>query len=418
MLYISSKDFKLRARTVFLFICSLTIVWVYLALSRIKANIHPIVLITGPLILGFSEEALYHARWLAPDGLLMQSSALTILLSIYCVRNERKRISLFILAAIAGGLCAGIKYQGGLFILPVVLALYTKSDKACSMRFIIESAILLAVFAATFLVTTPAALLDTDRFIDDVTSEIVHYRSGEHWGYTGYTVASFVEHLGLMTAYVSLVLLSKSTLASVTFFALAMAGMFHLAANDRKTAFVLLPVPIIYFFYFSTQRVMIVRNLLCLLPFLSIFSALGVQHFLKFKRRAGSVVAGIVMMLLAVSAAIPIISPVTPKASDAKCKETVDRHIDNSEETFYATPSIALQRSSSFLMAKSPQKAERFVFSTTEVNHTKLEANRPYTYEVLCGTEEVNFNYYPTWIGETFVVSMDMGKAINMGIVK
>ena len=113
--------YHLQVRAVFLIVSALAVLWTYwqvVAQGRSKWE--------GGLaaaFLGLSWEVAYHARWIAPDTVLMQFGALALLLSTWAVRHpgETRWIRW---AAGAAGLACGTKYPGGLLLLPVLIAAY------------------------------------------------------------------------------------------------------------------------------------------------------------------------------------------------------------------------------------------------------------------------------------------------------
>ena len=60
-----------------------------------------------------------------------------------------------------------------------------------------------------------------------------------------------------------------------------LAGMILCARKGYLSSVSLLVVPIAYLIYFSSQRVMIVRNLLVLVPFMAIFCAMGIYGLIE-----------------------------------------------------------------------------------------------------------------------------------------
>jgi hypothetical protein len=97
---LKEKAFRLRLRRIFGFVTALTTLWIYFAVliwgrSWLEA-------MGAALFFTFSWEMIYHARWIAPDGILMQFGALTFfLLSLAWRKNSRLAILLAAVAAYA-----------------------------------------------------------------------------------------------------------------------------------------------------------------------------------------------------------------------------------------------------------------------------------------------------------------------------
>ena len=115
---LDSQAYLFRLRAVYLVIASLALVWVYLlVLQRGGAWSEALF---ASCVLGGSREIAYHLRWVASDGMLMQSGALTVLLALRAFDTRKQ--SWLMAAAAAAGVGFGTKYPGGLLVLPVALA--------------------------------------------------------------------------------------------------------------------------------------------------------------------------------------------------------------------------------------------------------------------------------------------------------
>ena len=102
--------FRIQVRWVFIFISALAIIWVYL-LIYVWRNRNWIEALTGALLFGLSWEVNYHSRWIAPDAILMQFGALTMLCIVLALQPNSKRPWLWG-AAIAAGLGLGTIPRG------------------------------------------------------------------------------------------------------------------------------------------------------------------------------------------------------------------------------------------------------------------------------------------------------------------
>ena len=158
--YLASRDlveategrpYLLRARKLRIVLTSLAILWAYglvLALGRPV----PEALLAASLM-GSSWEVIYHSRWLAPDSVLMQFAVLSVACAVVTERRPHRTLWA-VSAAIAAGLACGMKYPGGLVLLPVVLVVATRTGIGIRDR-IRRLAVLGAAFASTYLLTTP-----------------------------------------------------------------------------------------------------------------------------------------------------------------------------------------------------------------------------------------------------------------------
>ncbi len=421
-----SRDFLPRARLFYLFITLLSGLWVYLIIKKISNN-SLTALLAASLLYG-SWEFAYHARWAAPDGLLAQFGLLTILLVIYAARaNGIKQPAFLFLAAVAAGFTCSAKYFGGLFLIPVFIAGW-QFAKAQHLnwkgKFFLLTA-LLAVFTASFLLSTPGALVDPLRFIKDVQFEMRHY-SGSH---NGYTVKPGLEHLGLILSYFALAAFSAWAPLAIAVFVAAVWGVYSYLRqpNRRLESAVLLVMPLAHLLYMSTQKVLFVRNYLVILPFLAIFAAIGIFNIWERIRLIKPRLAHLGLFTVWIALLAVNFGWQAQAALSIQQREDVDKtaqlmtYINQHPETKFYLSSAAYkllngQEVNLINITKNPQEADVYLY----VSHEYKDAlsNRFGRYQALFGPYEVNFNYYPSWDGDSRVVALSMQHAIEQKIIE
>src|ERR1051325_2959977 len=112
-----APGYLLSARSLFIVISSLGIVWVYAAARALGMKWW--VALVAASGLGLSWEFAYHARFAVADGSLVQFTALTLFMLALYIRHKRP---LWLYAsAIAAGLATGTKYPGVFLLIPVLL---------------------------------------------------------------------------------------------------------------------------------------------------------------------------------------------------------------------------------------------------------------------------------------------------------
>lgn len=387
-----SKAFIFRMRRIMAVITSLTIVWLFLLVLVWRES--PREALLAAAIGAGSWEVQYHARWVTVDPLVVQFGALTLL----CAVAGYRRASPWLLraSAVAAGLACGAKYPAGLLLLTVLLACWFSESRT---RRIAEA---LVLFALTFLVTTPGAVLDTPRMLEGVFEGVRIYGSG--WGV--YTVSGPIEHARLLAEYIGLVLLSHTPLIAAFLTMAAVMGAIVTTRDDRRAALIVLSFPVVFLLYFSTQRVMIVRNVLVVMPFLAAFAAIGIGALLKrgirapaLRRVASAAVAVMLMVNLAWlwTAAGTIKRPAREYV--AQLAEYLDAHPDR---RFAISPRVlkelyAFDGRQRPAIASHAPGVDAVVFFALDFPHMGVVANRRDTVERWFGAQEVNFNYYPTW---------------------
>ena len=410
-----TPSFLLQVRTLFLLITMLSIIWVYLQpLVRGDSRLEGLL---AAALLGFSWEIAYHARWIAPDTILMQFGALTLLFAALSIQQPQNKSWLY-LAAAAAGLACSTKYPGGLLIVPVMIVAYSNNRK------IISFIPVFIIFTITYLAFTPGTLLEPIRFIKSVGYELRHYSSG----FSEQVISPGVPHLGRMLNYLLQVLFSHFRPIAWIFSLLSFVGAYAFFKTSR-THFLLLTIfPTLCLLYFSTQTVMRARNLLVLAPYLALLSAHGAQHIWERLKqpKLRSVWFTFVTAIVVINAIWLVYAAWSIQARDnerftAAMVEYVRKKPNND---FWASEEIWRQVGK--LETELPDNLRHFpvsgggylVFYASEgmENPNDWPGNRPGLATRIFGTWEVNFDYYPRWAGEDRILIMPIEKARQIGI--
>ncbi len=421
---VSSAQYMLNVRALFLCFCLCTSVSSYLICGVWLRN-GDSGLFSATLYLS-SWEIAYHARWIAPDGLLAFCGSLTILLLITSLRWQQKYGGVFLaLAALMAGVSMGAKYYGGLFLLPVLIAFGVQQARLARQQntslwrrvfqkgVLVRLGLILVIFGVAFVGTTPGMLLQPDTFLNDVSFEVFHYQSGD----SGNTVTPGFEHAFLLLQYFFLALFSPYPLLSAGVCSLAIVGLFSFVAHIKQDARIglFLAFPVLYFLYITSQRVMIVRNALVLVPFLCILAGIGF-FWLVGKIRQPWVRRGVPMasaLLLAANFVFlaQAAFSISHRPAQVSAALVLDYLEKNSRTTFFLSDALENKLDTHpENVTKSPLLAQKYLFLSSE--RGKL-SNRFGLYETPYGAYEVNFNYYPRWAGDERLVVMDMRKAMQ-----
>ena len=276
---IQTQAFLLQTRQVFLLVSSLSVLWVFGAVLSFKRSRWEAL--CAACLLGLSWEVAYHARWIAPDAVMMQFAALMILFLALAWRGSRLWL---LAAAIAGGLACGTKYPAGLLLLPLLLTAYrVQPSSRWAKKLGLTLVQTIPIFLAAYLISTPGTILEPLTFYKDIAYEMRHYQGA----YDSQYVSSGLPHLGLMGVYFSLALFSHYTLPALFFFLCALVGIYAWVRESLAASLTFLSFPLIYILYFSMQQVMVVRNLLVLVPFFAVFGARGIVAIGKSIQRNG-----------------------------------------------------------------------------------------------------------------------------------
>jgi 4-amino-4-deoxy-L-arabinose transferase-like glycosyltransferase len=352
----------------------------------------------------------------------MQFGALTLFLCIKALR-EPGRARWLVAASVAAGLGCGTKYPGGLLLVPVLLAaLFTTPREP---KRLLRTAVTLGlVFAATYLVTTPGTLLDTQAFQRDLAFELKHYRTD---GHGVYSVTPGLEHAQSMLAYLSTQLFSPHFAYSVFLSLFVLVGAVVMWREDRRYALLLILFPVLYLAYMSSMRALIVRNLLVLVPFLAVLAARGACWSLAalpgalWPKRCGLAFAG---LLVVVNGAFLARAAATITGDDPdRFLRAFSEHVaDRPDERFFLSPRL---RSALAGLDPLPLLSNVIEHAEEPSDHVGLymeECADSTSWKTLnsgidvFGTLEVNFSHYPTWGGRTRILLMTLETARAQGI--
>lgn len=416
----NSAPFLIVLRSIRVVVVSLAPLWIYLSVLVWRRSRREALL--AACILGLSWEVAYHARWVAPDAVVMQFGALTLLLAILAVyRPEQVRWRR--LAAIGAALATGTKYTAGLLILPVLISsVYARADERtgkAALRVIVEE---LLIFAGSFLLTTPGAVLQPWAFLRALAVESTWYRQG-HWGYT---IDAGLPHLARMLEYVGLVLTSPYAPIAAVLSLAATAGIFWTWRDSRRMAALLVLFPLAYLGYFAMQRVMIVRNLLVVVPFVALLAGRGIVEVIgRIRWRQGRWIAGgLIALGLALNAAWLVHSSQTirTRSIDRPAADLALYLSAHADETFLLSPRVVDELGN--VGAPVPPNASGAVgrpdliavYAYEAMPNLEWPANiRTLTVRTF-GPLEVNFDYYPTWEGNDRIVVMTFAWACAAGV--
>ena len=398
---VGSPPFTYQLRVVFAVLTASTGLFAVLAARAIGTS-WLAASISGAVVLS-SFQVLYHSRWIAPDSLVMLACAMTLAAALQAARDQR-RLPL-LLAAVAAGLATAAKYPGGcLLLLPLIAA-------ARGPAVLARLTIVLAVFAATYLIITPGTIVDSARFVADVLFEIDHYN---RLGHGGYTVEAGWPHLAGILDFVAFRLASPYPIVSVLVLTAAVAGGAVAWCVNRYAAVFLTAVPVLYIVYMATNRVLIVRNLLILVPFVAILVAVAVD---KLARLFQSVTVRVAIpvaaaTLLALNWPIFLHAAASMHDLDVESwRRSIATYVaEHPDRRFAVSPRVAAllferPEARSAVTVYPPERSDAYIYVLGE-HHARI-ANRRNTYRVVAGPDDVDLDYYPTWLGLERIVVVD-----------
>ena len=414
----------LRLRVVFLVLTLLAAVWAFLAARQLLAS--PLEAALASLLLLSSWEIAYHARWVAPDGLMMSAAAFAILLMARSLNAPNPKWWLRA-AAVAVGICTAAKYPGGILLPFLLYVVFCRRDTVTGRNAYIEAII---IAAATFLLLTPGAIAEPMHFIRDIRGEIIHYKVHGH-GVNN--VASFAEHMRLLGEYLGLLAFSTYPAFALIVAPLALIGAAHFARTQPRAAVLMAVLPLLYVLYFATQKVMIVRNSLFVFPFVAILAArgaavvIGALRLRPLQAAAGTaLLAGVAfnfVWLARAGESIASRKAINPQA------DIIEWLRSNPNTTFALSP-----KAPAALGAQPPSDvanlradgADEVIYHSDEVQALYFDeaaaskvtgvCNRLGVYRTVSGPADLNWDYYPTWKGEPRFLAVTTATARTLGV--
>lgn len=419
----NNATFQLNVRKIFLATTMLTVIWVYLFVLITRKNRWEAF--AAASFLGLSWEINYHARWIAPDGIMMQFGALALLFSSLALMRPKLRGWWLVGSAIAAGLATGTKYPGGLLILiPLYTAYRTGSIQFNFWKVFSEFTVIVLIFGITFIITTPGILLETNILIKNVAFLLRHYTTG----HGRFTVSPGLQHLSLQLKYLSLVMFSKYQYISVTIFGLSIVGSYNYWKKSRAMAVMVIGFPIVFLLYFSTNRVMFVRNILVTVPFLAVLAARGavviwnILDLRSYRLIWAAMVAGMLaanFFWISYSA-----GTILDRNSDRFVLELIDHIEEHPDQLFLlsARTEAAINKTGAPLPANTTfsqdDQADIFVsyYYEPQLDEPAFwPSNRPNSAPQWIGPFEANLSYYG-WDGDDrfLLIPIDTAKQYNL----
>jgi hypothetical protein len=409
---LSHKSFLLHIRLIFFLLSVSSAIAVYRLVGKISGNRWSALF--GAAVLLGSWELIYHARWGVSDCLVASFCCWSIYFQLMLMKTQDQphQRRYFLLASVFAGLSAAAKYPGGIVVLPLVLAIIfaAKHSPSSSIPYR-QIGISLLIIVAVFIAITPGCILEPWNFAADVFEQIRIYNTNFHG--QSLAVESDKSHLYSMLEYIGVVSLSRNPWASCAIASVAVLGAAALVYQQRRLGIWLAIGPIVYIAYMSRQNLMVVRNYMILIPFVAVFSALGLGWLWAHAKQS------IVFRFLLVGAAFVVVafnfgtvafsawSIYSPKKGDGG--EQLEAYIaENPETAFYLSKQcrniLGEKRISKYPnIATETGHADRYVFCTYEVidiDIWTLMRNVRGRYHAIFGeVDDVNWDYYPVWCG-------------------
>ncbi|QQR80914.1 MAG: glycosyltransferase family 39 protein [Deltaproteobacteria bacterium] len=360
-----------------------------------------------------SWELIYHARWIAPDAILVFFISSALWAQHKLIQSSHQKIFFWtVIASIGSALCIATKYPAGLILIPLFISILIANRKEYGSELLKLLVTSTFVTIITFCLTTPGSVLEPVRFFQDIHYEMQHYSLG----HGGYTIESGLSHLSKSLIYVVCALLSKNAIFALLLFVFFTLGVRRLFKESFEKSLWILSMPIFYLLYMSFQHVMIVRNYLLLIPFMSVVISVGFLHVVRSRFRiirwgSGTAMAVIIFynFFQISKSSLDIFQP-NPLPRYLSVSEYVQSH---PQSKFFISTVLnqEIMNNKSGVLTNhviDKKNADYIIFSSREVSPWPLWiANKLGRYKTVWSRfEEVNWDYYPSWGGYDRIISV------------
>jgi hypothetical protein len=233
-------------------------------------------------------------------------------------------------------------------------------------------------------------------------------------GHGGYTVEAGWPHLAGILDFIAFRLASPYPIVSVLVLTAAVAGGAVAWCVNRYAAVFLTAVPVLYIVYMATNRVLIVRNLLILVPFVAILVAVAVDNLARLFQSVTIRIAIPVAAATLLALNWPIFLHVAASMQDLDVeswRRSIATYVAAHRDRHYAvSPRVAAllferPEAQSPVTVYPPERSDAYIYVLGE-HHARI-ANRRNTYRVVAGPDDVDLDYYPTWLGLERIVIVD-----------
>ena len=412
-----TEAFRLRMRRMFALLSTVTVFWVA-GLSLAVGGRRWEAALAASLFAAFWESG-YTIRWVAPDGMLTQFTVAAVMFATMSLEasSPQRRWRLLVGAAVMAGLATGSKYSAWPAVLPVSLAGWInprpgQTKPASAIR------LLLAAMLA-FFVVSPGILLQPTLAVGQILWQVAHYATG----HGAYTVTRGIDHFARIVIYSGAVLGSPYRSIALATAAAAAAGVFAMLRRSPAPALVVLVFPVVYLLYFSSQRVMLARNLIVFAPFLAVFAARGVGWawdavpLVGWLRTGGRpAVASIAVFAIAANVIFQIsaVESIRNRSADRTLREFADWRKAQPEGSVELSPRLQVEAGPQPAVIRADADLAMYA---REPGHEGFAANERLTFKKVFGPRDVNMNYYPDWPGDEHIVVVSRERAIRFGLI-
>jgi hypothetical protein len=419
--FTKTETYRLRMRGIFAAISSLTVVWV--AGLSLVAGARRWEAFLAAMLVAASWEVNYQIRWIAPDGITMQFTALAVMAAAAALQTAPTASRRWLgAAAAATGLGTSTKYSVWPLVIPLAIAAWhTTPAPATARRRAVRAVKYMAASVAVYFVISPGTYLQPTLAFGEIRGQIHAYARGHGI----YTVKPGIDHMWRMLAYDVAVMPSPYMIVAVGWTVSAIAGAYALWRRSPWVAAVILSFPLWYTIYFSLQGALVVRNLLVIAPFGAVLAAHGVGW--AWEAAAGRHQRSLHAVVLAAAAiaiagnilfAIRAVESIRHRSGARTVQEFAAWLDQQPGGSVAVSPRLQADLASAGRRKPPPATSSEpdIAMYALEPAHVGIRPNDPQLFKAVFGPREVNLNYYSDWIGDEHIVVLTSAQAARFGI--
>ncbi len=211
------------------------------------------------LLLAVDALSVQHSQYIRPDAMAVFFLLLTILSGLKIAAQPR--LKYYLLGGAVAGLAACSKYNYGLGFIAILTAHLLQFRARALLHKELAGAILMAILF--FLLGTPYAILDPQRFMEMGPVDIASHYSGGHPGAEG---SSLIFYAGYLWSTQGLVLV------------LALVGVLLVVLKREPQGRVILSFPVVYYLFITLYTTHFDNTILPIIPFIAILAAFALSQ--------------------------------------------------------------------------------------------------------------------------------------------
>jgi hypothetical protein len=339
--------------------------------------------------------------------------------------SEKPERWLFAAAALSG-FATATKFHALLLLVPLLGAVVARRDRAHPRRTARQAALCLGIAAVVTLAVNPGLIFDTVQVATDWGYTAKDYFRSSLPLYDPYRSPGGLFHLREATLYVVAVELSPYPWLAVPLFGVALFGVAARAERDRPATLALALFVPVYLLALSRSGLVIVRNYLPVLPVLALFLMWGLEALFAGSRARRALALLVCTVWAAANGAYIATSALSVRRAwdDAELAREVHAYIEaHPDERFLVSRRLAEAAAGAGVPllplpnARSILKGGEFdclVYTPAEYPGQLPGAMRVGYFRAVFGSREVDYDYYPNWIGrglERRAYALDASKA-------